>query len=191
MPEAGAKKVVLGVSGSIAAYKAVLLCREMQREGWDVWVAMTACATQYVGPLTFRGLTGHPVPHGRFEDMDPDRYEHLALAEGAAAVVVAPCTAATMARLAHGAADDIVSCTALSAPDAALVVAPAMNTRMWRHPATQANAEILRSRGARIVGPDTGELGCGDTGPGRLAETAAILAAVREALGAAGKRDGI
>ena len=176
------KKVLLGVTGSIAAYKAAELARLMGKRGWDVWVVMTACATQYVGPLTFRALTGHPVTHGTFAEREPETYTQLGLSEGAAAMVVAPCSAQTLARLAHGFADDVLSCAALSLA-APLLAAPAMNTRMWRNPAVQANVATLQQRGATIIEPGTGELACGDTGAGRLAELATIVQAVAQAIG--------
>ena len=174
---AEAPKVLLGVTGSIAAYKAAELARLMLGKGWDVWVVMTACATQYVGPLTFRALTGHPVAHGGFAELEPETYTHLGLSEGAAAMVVAPCSAQTLARLAHGFADDVLSCAALSLR-APLLVAPAMNTRMWENPAVRDNVATLKRRGATVVGPGTGELACGDTGAGRLADLGEIARAV-------------
>lgn len=177
-----AKKVLLGVTGSIAAYKAAELARRMQKQGWDVWVVMTACATQYVGPLTFRALTGHPVAHGSFAELEQETYTHLGLSEGAAAMVVAPCSAQTLARLAHGFADDVLSCAALSL-EAPLLVAPAMNTRMWKNAAVQANVATLRKRGVAILPPGTGELACGDTGAGRLGELEDIVQAVARAMG--------
>ena len=174
---AEAPKVLLGVTGSIAAYKAAELARLMLGKGWDVWVVMTACATQYVGPLTFRALTGHPVAHGGFAELEPETYTHLGLSEGAAAMVVAPCSAQTLARLAHGFADDVLGCAAL-ALQAPLLVAPAMNTRMWENPAVRDNVATLKRRGATVVGPGTGELACGDTGAGRLADLGEIVRAV-------------
>ena len=177
MPEK--PKIVLGVTGSIAAYKAAELARLMQKQDWDVWVVMTACATQYIGPLTFRALTGHPVPCGSFAEREMETYSHLALSEGAAAMVVAPCSAQTIARLAHGFADDLLSCTAL-ALEAPLLVAPAMNTRMWKNVATQENIVTLKKRGVTIIEPGTGELACGDTGAGRLADLADIIRAVEQ-----------
>ena len=181
MPEP-APKIVLGVTGSIAAYKAAELARGMQKRNWDVWVVMTACATQYVGPLTFRALTDHPVPCGFFAEREPETYSHLDLSAGAAAMVVAPCSAQTLARLAHGFADDVLSCTALALA-APLLVAPAMNTRMWNHPAVQENLAPLKRRGALVVAPGSGELACGDVGAGRLAELGEILQAVAQAIG--------
>jgi len=182
MPEAD-KKVVLGVTGSIAAYKAADLVRGLQKQGRDVWVVMTACATQYVGPLTFRALTGHPVACGTFAEREPETYTHLTLADGAAAMVVAPCSAQTLARLAHGFAEDMLSGAAL-ALTAPLIVAPAMNTRMWRNAAVQENVAVLRRRGAVIVTPGAGDLACGEIGEGRLAEPEAILNAVAAAVDA-------
>ncbi len=176
------KKVLLGVTGSIAAYKAAELARLMGKRGWDVWVVMTACATQYVGPLTFRALTGHPVAHGTFAEREPETYTHLGLSEGAAAMVVAPCSAQTLARLAHGFADDVLSCAALSL-EAPLLVAPAMNTRMWRNAAVRENVAALERRGAIVVPPGSGELACGDVGEGRLCDLDGIVRAVAKAIG--------
>ena len=181
MPKA-APKVLLGVTGSIAAYKAADLARLMRKQGWDVWVVMTACATQYVGPLTFRALTDHPVPHGTFAEQDPDTYVHLGLSAGAAAMVVAPCSAQTLARLAHGFADDVLGCAAL-ALEAPLLVAPAMNVRMWKNAAVQENLATLKRRGAIVVPPGKGELACGDVGEGRLSDLDAIVRAVAKAIG--------
>lgn len=174
-------KIILGVTGSIAAYKAPELVRLMQKNHWDPWVVLTACATQYIGVLPLRALTGHPVPAGTFAEAPPDTYSHLELSAGAAAMVVAPCSAQTLARLAWGFADDLLTATAL-ALEAPLLVAPAMNSRMWRHPAVQDNVEHLRRRGVRIIPPASGELACGEQGPGRLADLPDILRAVQDAL---------
>ena len=174
-------KVLLGVTGSIAAYKAAELARLLQKQGWDVWAVLTACATQYIGPLTFRALTGHPVAHGTFAELEQETYTHLGLSEGAAAMVVAPCSAQTLARLAHGFADDVLSCAAL-ALEAPLLVAPAMNTRMWRNPAVQENLALLKKRGVTILPPGKGELACGDVGEGRLGDLDAIVRAVAQAV---------
>lgn len=178
---AKAPKVLLGVTGSIAAYKAAELARLMLRRKWDVWAVLSSCATQYVGPLTFRALTGNPVAHGFFAELEPATYTHLDLTTDAAAMVVAPCSAQTLARLAHGFADDVLSAAALSLA-APLLVAPAMNTRMWRNPAVQANVALLKKRGVTIVGPGTGELACGDLGAGRMADLGEILRAVARAV---------
>jgi phosphopantothenoylcysteine decarboxylase/phosphopantothenate--cysteine ligase len=174
-------KVLLGVTGSIAAYKAAELARLMQKQGWDVWVVMSACATQYIGPLTFRALTGHPVAHGTFAELEQETYTHLGLSEGAAAMLVAPCSAQTLARLAHGFADDVLSCAALSLT-APLLVAPAMNTRMWRNPAVQENVATLKKRGVILIPPGKGELACGETGEGRLGDLPALVQAVAQAI---------
>jgi len=177
MPKA--PKILLGVTGSIAAYKAAELVRMMQKKDWDVWVVMTSCATQYIGPLTFRALTGHPVPQGGYAEQDPETYTHLGLSEDADAMVIAPCSAQTLARLAHGFADDVLSCTALSMA-APLLVAPAMNTRMWGNAATQDNVARLKQRGVTVLDPGVGELACGTSGAGRLCELDVILDAVEQ-----------
>ena len=176
------KKILLGVTGSIAAFKAVDLMRMMQRKGWDVWVVMTSCATQYVGPLTFRTLSGNPVVTGTFAEMEQVTYTHLQLAETAAAMVVAPCSAQTIARIAHGFADDILSCTAISIT-APLLISPAMNVNMWKNVAVQENVAILKRRGVQFVGPGTGLLACRTEGEGRLCELDEIVAAVEAAVG--------
>ncbi len=176
---AKAPKILLGVTGSIAAYNAAELVRMMQKKGWDVWVVMTTCASQYIGPLTFRALTDHPVPQGGYAEQDPETYTHLGLSEDADAMVVAPCSAQTLARLAHGFADDVLSCTALSMA-APLLVAPAMNTRMWENAATQENVAQLKRRGVTVVDPGVGELACGTSGAGRLCELDVILDAVEQ-----------
>lgn len=174
-------KVILGITGSIAAYKAGDLVRLMSKKGWDVWVVMTTCAKQYIGPLPLQALTGNLVLHGTFAEKEQDTYSHLALAAGAAAMVVAPCSAQTLARLAYGFADDVLGATAL-ALQAPMLVAPAMNTRMWLHPAVQENAAILAKRGVILVGPGEGDLACGETGPGRLADLDVVVAAVERAI---------
>jgi phosphopantothenoylcysteine decarboxylase/phosphopantothenate--cysteine ligase len=174
-------EVVLGVTGSIAAYKAAELVRLMVKSGWDVHVIMTAAAARFVTPLTFRTLSRRPVVLDAFEDPEEWVPGHIALAERAAILVVAPCTANVLAKLAHGLADDALSATALACR-APLVLAPAMNTGMWDHPATRANLALLRQRGARIVEAGTGDLACGTSGKGRMAEPGLILRAVQTAL---------
>ena len=179
-PAAPAPKLVLGVTGSIAAVKAIELMRLLQRRGWDVWPVLTACAAQYVTPLAFRALCGHPVPSGDFAAQPAAApYEHLDLTGGAAAMLVAPCSANTLAKLAGGFAGDILSAAALSLePGVPLFVAPAMNVRMWENSATQDNLATLRRRGVHVIDPDTGPLACGDTGQGRLAPLETISDAV-------------
>lgn len=167
-------RILLGVTGSIAAYKAADLLRCMQREGWTVRVIMTKAASEFVGELTFRTLSRHPVADDMFARPDHWVPAHIALAQHADAMVIAPCTANMIAKLAHGIADDLMSCTALSIR-VPLVVAPAMNTAMLEHPATVANLEILRQRGVKIVESGSGDLACGVDGRGRMAEPAEIM----------------
>jgi len=176
-----AKTVVLGVTGCIAAYKACEIARALVRDGVRVKVVMTEAATRFVGPLTFRTLTGEPVVTSLWDDPAASRVFHVSLAEEADVFVVAPCTANVIAKLAHGRADDMLTTVAL-ATEAPLVLAPAMNTHMWRDEATQANLGVLASRGAVVVEPGSGELACGDVGEGRLAEVPVILEAVNAEL---------
>ncbi len=169
--------VLLGVTGCIAAYKACELARALVREGARVKVVMTEAATRFVGPATFRALTGEPVATTLWADPADANVFHTSLAEEADVLVVAPATANTIARIAHGEAGDLLATTAL-ATEAPLVVAPAMNVHMWRDEATRANVATLRARGAVIVEPDSGELACGDVGEGRLADVRTIADAV-------------
>jgi phosphopantothenoylcysteine decarboxylase/phosphopantothenate--cysteine ligase len=175
-----AKRVVLGVTGSIAAYKAAELVRRMTSKGWDVWVMMTEAATQYVGPLTFLALTRHPVPSGRAEATPAEAFQHLDLSS-ADAIVVAPCTANVMAKIAHGLADDIVSATVL-ATTSPVIVAPAMNEKMWLNPATQDNVRTLKRRHIQVLDTEKGELACGVMGAGRLCMLDKIVKAVEKVL---------
>jgi phosphopantothenoylcysteine synthetase/decarboxylase len=174
-------QIVLGVTGSIAAYKAAELARLMVKKQWEVSVIMTQAATRFVGELTFKTLTRRPVVLDMFAETEAWRPTHISLADLADVLVIAPCTANVMAKLAHGLADDALSATALACP-APLVIAPAMNERMWEHPATRANVKLLKARRAVIVEPAGGELACGDLGRGRLAPLEAVLAAVEQAL---------
>jgi phosphopantothenoylcysteine decarboxylase/phosphopantothenate--cysteine ligase len=168
--------VVLGVTGCIAAYKACELARALMRANCRVKVVMTEAATNFVGPTTFRALTGEPVAVGLW-DAAAAPVHHISLAEEADVFVVAPATANTLVKLAEGRADDLLSTTAL-ATEATLVIAPAMNVHMWRAETTPAAVAALRARGAVIVEPESGELACGDVGEGRLAEPATIAEAV-------------
>lgn len=170
----GHPHVVLGVTGSIAAYKAAELVRLMKRKEWDVSVVMTSGAAEFVTPLTFQTLSRNAVGTGLFEEKDGWHPEHISFAERADVVVVAPCTANVLAKMAHGLADDLLSCTLL-ATRAPIVVAPAMNDHMWEHPATCANVALLKSRGVRFVEVGSGDLACGREGAGRLAEPGDIL----------------
>jgi phosphopantothenoylcysteine decarboxylase/phosphopantothenate--cysteine ligase len=182
-------KIALGVTGGIAAYKAAEIVRLLQDRGIRVQVVMTRAAQEFVRPLTFAALSGEKVITGMFapsEEHEPNldsAIEHIAVAQSIDALVVAPATADVLAHFAQGIASDFLT-TLYLATAAPVVVAPAMNVNMWNHPATQANLQLLRQRGVKIVEPDAGYLACGMTGPGRLAENATIVAAVMEALGA-------
>ncbi|MGZ8626141.1 MAG: bifunctional phosphopantothenoylcysteine decarboxylase/phosphopantothenate--cysteine ligase CoaBC [Actinomycetota bacterium] len=173
------RRVLLGVTGGIAAYKACILTRLLRLHGASVRVVMTRSAERFVGPATFAALSEHRVFTDVFED--PGRVLHVRLAHEADVVVVAPATANVIAKLAFGIADDVLTSTLLEA-SAPLVVAPAMHTGMWEHPATRSNVAALAERGARIVGPVHGSLAAGDEGPGRMSEPEDIVAAVEEAL---------
>ena len=170
-------KVVLGVTGSIAAYKACELVRLLVKRGDDVHVVMTEHARAFVTPLTFRTLSRNEVECDLFEDPRNWKPGHVSLAVLADLVVVAPATANILAKMAHGIADDLLSSTLL-ATKAPVVVAPAMNTGMWENAATQENVGRLRARGVRFVETASGELACGTSGPGRMAEPQAIFGAV-------------
>src|SRR5215469_12044374 len=181
-------RVTVGVSGGIAAYKAAELVRALQRRGVEVHVVMTEAATRFIQPLTFAALTGHKVITGLWSDADSSEgtydssIEHIGEAQWTEALVVAPATANTLAKFAHGIADDFLS-TMYLATEALVVVAPAMNVNMWNHAATRANLSALRERGVRVVEPGTGELACGMVGAGRMAEPDEIAEAVLDALG--------
>ena len=166
--------MVLGVTGSIAAYKAAELVRQMKTRGWDVSVIMTRAAAEFVGELTFRTLSRNPVGLDMFDKSLEWMPDHISLADRADVLVIAPCTANVLAKLAHGIADDLLTATAL-ASDAPLVVAPAMNENMWVHPATQENVRILRKRGVLIVDVAAGDLACGTRGKGRMADVNLIV----------------
>ncbi len=175
-------RILLGVSGGIAAYKACELVRELGREGHEVRVIATANALRFVSELSHQAVSGHPVRSGLFSAIDESEISHIELADWPELLLVAPATAQTLARLAHGLADDLLStvCLATRAP---LVVAPAMNVNMFQHPATQANLDLLAKRGVEIVGPDAGLLACGWEGEGRLANLAELVGAVGQRLG--------
>ena len=181
-------KIALGVCGGIAAYKAAEIVRLLQDRGIRVQVIMTNSAQEFVRPLTFAALSGEKVITSMFsggagsEPNIDSAIEHIAVAQAIDALLVAPATADVLAKFAQGIANDFLS-TLYLATTAPVVVAPAMNVNMWEHSATQQNLEILRKRGVRIVEPGSGYLACGMTGPGRLAENEAIVAATLEALG--------
>ena len=176
-----APQILLGVTGSIAAYKAAELVRLMQRRGWDVWVVMTRGATEFVSELTFRTLSQHPVGVDMFEKRETWVPEHISLADRARVFVIAPCTANVMAKIAHGLADDLLTATALSCR-APLVLAPAMNVNMWENPVTQENAAKLCSRGVTVVDVRVGDLACGYKGKGCMASPDLIVNAVEKTL---------
>jgi phosphopantothenoylcysteine decarboxylase / phosphopantothenate---cysteine ligase len=182
-------KIALGVTGGIAAYKAAEIARLLQDRGIRVQVIMTRAAQEFIRPLTFAALSGEKVITGMFAPGEEhaanidSAIEHIAVAQSIDALLVAPATADVLAHFAQGIASDFLT-TLYLATTAPVVVAPAMNVNMWNHPATQANLEILRQRGVKIVDPDSGYLACGMTGSGRLAENETVVAAVLEALGA-------
>jgi phosphopantothenoylcysteine decarboxylase/phosphopantothenate--cysteine ligase len=173
--------IVLGVTGSIAAYKSVELARRLTQAGATVQVVMSRSAAEFVRPLTFQALTYRPVEVEMFQIQDDRAAGHIAMGRQADAVVIAPATAHVLARLANGFSDDLIATTVL-ATDAPIVLAPAMETHMWQNAATQANVATLRARGARIVEPESGPLASGAVGPGRLASLERIEAAIADAL---------
>lgn len=177
--------VVLGITGGIAAYKAADLASKLVQAGATVDVIMTEAATHFVAPLTFQALTGRPVYGDMFRLLEQTEMAHLSLAWRASVLVIAPATANTLAKLAHGIADNLLCATALACT-APLVLAPAMDAGMWEHPAQQENLETLRRRGVVIVGPGEGRLASGRVGRGRMAEVPEILGTIRLLLG----RDG-
>lgn len=168
-------RILLCVCGGIAAYKAADLVRRLREAGAEVRVAMTENATRFVGTTTFQALSGQPVRTSLWDEAAEAAMGHIELARWASAVLVAPATANTLARLAHGFADDLVSTLCL-ATDAPIAVAPAMNRLMWANAATRANVATLRSRGVLVIGPASGGQACGETGEGRMVEPAEIVA---------------
>src|SRR5690349_6392718 len=163
------RRILLGVSAGIAAYKSCELVRRLREQGAEVRVAMTEGATHFVGATTFQALSGQPVRVSLWDEGAEAAMGHIELARWAERVLVAPASADVLARLAHGQADDLLTtlCLASAAP---LYVAPAMNQQMWAHPAVQANLATLRARGVAVLGPAAGEQACGDIGSGRMLE---------------------
>lgn len=178
------RKVLLGVSAGIAAYKSALLARALISAGADVRVVMTGGAQAFIQPLTFQALTGNPVHTDLLDEAAEAAMGHIELARWADLILIAPASANTLARLTHGLADDLLATLCL-ATDAPLVVAPAMNRLMWAHPATQANMATLSARGVRVIGPAQGEQACGETGAGRMTEPDDIVTALNDSLGSA------
>lgn len=171
------KRVVVGVTGGIAAYKSAELVRRIKDTGAEVRVVMTAAATQFIMPLTLQALSGNPVHLHLFEMATENAMGHIELARWADVIVIAPASANCMAKLANGLADDLLSTLCLVAR-APLILAPAMNHGMWGHAATQSNRDVLGTRGVRFVGPAEGDQACGEYGLGRMADPAEIVAAV-------------
>lgn len=167
------RRVALIVSGGIAAYKAADLASRLRKAGAEVRVVMTDAARQFIAPLTFEAITGHPVYASVFGDPNSYRMEHIEWARWAELVVAAPASADLIARMAHGLAPDAAT-TLYLAFEGPVWIAPAMNTKMWEHPATQANLNTLVDRGVRVIGPGSGTLACGEVGEGRMAEPEAI-----------------
>lgn len=181
--------ILVGVTGGIAAYKAVELVRLLKARGFTVKVIMTESATRLVGPATFRAVSGNPVALSLWSEAG-DPVPHISLAQEADLVIVAPATANILAKMAHGLADDLLS-TTLLATRAPVMVAPAMNDRMYRHPATQANILELKRRGVQVAGPASGALACGEEGEGRMLEPLQIVEAALDILGLEGKLAGV
>jgi phosphopantothenoylcysteine decarboxylase/phosphopantothenate--cysteine ligase len=179
--DAMAKTVLLGVSGGIAAYKSAALCSALVKRGYDVQVLMTENATRFIQPLTFQALSRNPVLTNTFVEPNPAEIAHIAKADAASALVIAPATANVIGKLAAGIADDVLTTTAL-AIRCPLILAPAMNVNMYEHPAVQENLNVLRKRGAIVIEPGTGPLACGWTGKGRLPEPEDILEVVESVL---------
>ena len=169
MAELSSKRILLGLTGGIAAYKSAELVRELQRHGADIQVVMTDSACKFITPLTLQALSGKPVYVEMWDDRVPNGMPHIELSRGRDLVVIAPATADFIAKLVHGAADDLLSTLSL-ARECPLMVAPAMNRQMWENPATQRNVAQLRHDGIVVLGPDAGDQACGEVGMGRVIE---------------------
>jgi len=170
------KHLVLGLTGGIACYKAAELCRALGKEGATVQVAMTDAATRFITPLTMQALSGRPVATSQWDSGEPNAMPHINLTRGADAIVIAPCSADFIAKLAHGHADDLLATLCIGRPAGVpLLVAPAMNVEMWLQAPVQRNVAQLRADGVIVLGPDEGEQACGEIGAGRMLEPAAIV----------------
>src|SRR5437867_5014228 len=177
------KNIVLGVTGSIAAHRAADLASQLTKQGWSVHVVMTADAQRFITPLPFKTLSRHPVVTDLYDEEEGWKPTHIRLADEADLLLIAPATANILARLAHGIADDALTCIALALNTRANVLfAPAMNGKMWLHPATQQNVAVLKARGVEFIGPEEGMLSCGYEGLGRLWEVEKIAARALELL---------
>jgi phosphopantothenoylcysteine synthetase/decarboxylase len=181
---AAKRTILLGVTGSIAAYKSADMASKLTKLGHEVFCVMTKDATHFITPLTLQTLSQHPVTIDLFEEGEGDwRPSHLQLADDADLLVISPATANVIAKLAQGMADDALSTIALALrPEAKVLIAPAMNGKMWQHPATQANVKVLQSRGVDFIGPDKGLLACGYEGIGRLWDVDKIVARIQKLL---------
>ena len=171
------KHIVLGLTGGIACYKSAELCRLLIKQGASVQVVMSAAAERFITPLTMQALSNRPVYTSQWDERQPNSMAHINLGRDADAVLIAPCSADFMSRLAHGAADELLSllCLARPAHRVGLLLAPAMNREMWAHPATQRNAAQLQRDGAQVLGVGSGEQACGETGDGRMLEPQDLL----------------
>ena len=176
------KNIVLGVTGSIAAYRAADIANTLTKEGVGVHIIMTRAAQHFITPLTFQTLTGRKVSADMFEELGNEDVRHISLAKKADAVLIAPATANSIAKIAAGIADDYLSTVVLAAWQKPLFIAPAMNTAMWENPVTGGNIAVLKTRGAVIIEPRESRLACGDLGKGAMADVAEIVRVVREAL---------
>ena len=173
---AESKYVVLGVTGSIAAFKGAEITSRLAKAGMDVHVVLTADAQRFITPLTFKTLSRNPVVCDLYDEQEGWKPMHIDLADKADLLMIAPATANILAKMAHGLADDALSCIALALnPEAKILVAPAMNGKMWLHPATQENVRVLRMRKMEFIGPEEGLLSCGYEGIGRLFEPEKIV----------------
>jgi phosphopantothenoylcysteine decarboxylase len=183
---AAKRTIVLGITGSIAAYKSAEMASQLKKLGHEVFCVMTRDATHFITPLTLQTLSQHPVTIDLFEEGEGEgdwRPGHLPLADTADMLLVAPATANVIAKLAHGIADDALTTIALALrPKAKVLIAPAMNGKMWLHPATQANVKVLQSRGVEFIGPDKGLLACGYEGIGRLWNVDKIIQRIQKLL---------
>ena len=178
------RNIVLGVTGSIAAHKAVDLASLLTKAGHAVHVVMTADAQRFVTPLPFKTMSRHPVVTDLYDEEERWKPTHITLADEADLLLIAPATANVLAKLAHGLADDALTCIALALnPKVKIFIAPAMNGKMWQHAATQANVAALKARGAEFIGPDEGMLSCGYEGVGRLEPVENIARRALELLG--------
>jgi phosphopantothenoylcysteine synthetase/decarboxylase len=179
------RTIILGVTGSIAAYKAADMASKLNGLGHEVFCVMTKDATQFITTLTLQTLSRHPVTVDMFAESEREwRPTHIAVADAADLFVIAPATANVIAKLAHGIADDALTTIALALrPETKTLIAPAMNSKMWLHPATQENVKILRKRGVEFIGPEKGPLACGYEGIGRLWDVAKIVDKAQKMLG--------